>query len=88
MRAVRIIVSGHVQGVGFRAFTQQRASLLNLTGWVRNLSDGSVEIHAEGDDDKVNEFLTWCRIGPRTARVDDVTAEDTRPEGFSDFKRR
>ena len=88
MRAVRIIVSGHVQGVGFRAFTQQRASQLYLAGWVRNLSDGSVEIHAEGDNDKVIEFLTWCHVGPRTARVDGVTVEDTRPEGFSDFKRR
>ncbi len=88
MRAVRVIVSGHVQGVGFRAFTQQRASLLNLTGWVRNLSDDSVEIHAEGDDDKVNEFLTWCRIGPKAARVDGVAVKDTRPEEFSDFVRR
>ena len=88
MRAVRAIVSGQVQGVGFRAFTQQRASLLYLAGWVRNRSDGSVEIHAEGDDDKVIEFLTWCRVGPRAARVDDVAVEDTKPKGFSDFKRR
>ncbi len=88
MRAVRVVVSGRVQGVGFRAAAQRQASLLGVAGWVRNLSDGSVEMHAEGDNDKVNEFLAWCRIGPSTARVDDMTMEDAFSESPLGFIRR
>lgn len=64
------------------------ASPLGLAGWVRNLSDGSVEMHVEGEDEKVGEFLGWCHIGPRAARVDNVVAEDIQPDGFSSFVRR
>jgi acylphosphatase len=88
VKAVRVVVSGHVQGVGFRAAAQRRASLLGVAGWVKNLPDGSVEMHAEGDDENVGEFLSWCREGPSAARVDEMSVEDTFAEDPSGFVRR
>jgi len=88
VRAVRVVVSGRVQGIGFRAAAQRRASLLGVSGWVRNLSDGSVEVHAEGDDEIVGEFLAWCRMGPGAARVDEISVVDTVVEDLSGFVRR
>ncbi len=64
-----MIVSGRVQGVSFRARTQITAEALGLTGWVRNLPDGSVEAVFEGPKDKVREMVEWCRRGPRMAEV-------------------
>jgi len=75
---VHIIVSGIVQGVFFRAHTQQVARSLRLTGWVRNLSDGRVEIVAQGPKDALDKLVEWCRHGPSMSRVDktDVQWED------------
>jgi acylphosphatase len=61
-----------VQGVFFRAETRDRARSLGLTGWVRNAADGSVEGVFEGEDERVESMVEWCRRGPRGARVDDV----------------
>ena len=67
--AVHIIVHGQVQGVYFRASAQARASELGLTGWVRNLSNGTVEAHAEGDQGALDHFVEWCQKGPSSAKV-------------------
>lgn len=72
---VRIVVSGRVQGVFFRASTRSAARRLDLAGWVRNREDGSVEITAEGERDNLNELVRWCRKGPEDARVDEVEVE-------------
>ena len=69
---VRAIVRGRVQGVGFRASTQQEARLLGLSGWVRNLPDGAVELEAEGPRAAVQELLSWCAKGPLGAFVSRV----------------
>lgn len=69
---IRILVRGRVQGVFFRASTQERAEELGLTGWVRNLADGTVEAVAEGSRDKLDKLVEWCRTGPPKARVTDV----------------
>jgi acylphosphatase len=88
MKAVHIIVVGYVQGVGFRSNTQRQASKLGLSGWVRNLPDGSVEIHAEGDDAALGEFVEWCRGGPSDAIVEVVSVDWVPTEGrFSGFAR-
>lgn len=79
--ARRLLVSGRVQGVGFRWFAIEIASLENVTGWVGNLPDGSVEILAEGDADAVERFERAVRRGPSRARVDDVTTELMAPTG-------
>ncbi len=69
---VHLKVTGRVQGVGFRASTRRRARDLGLTGWVKNLVDGSVEAVAEGNEDDLKKLITWCKNGPRRARVDEV----------------
>ena len=75
MRRVRAIVSGRVQGVSYRASTVEAAEARNLTGWVRNLPDGRVELEAQGDTAQVDSLLDWCRQGPPAARVDGVDTE-------------
>ncbi|MBS7619366.1 acylphosphatase [Candidatus Bathyarchaeota archaeon] len=71
MMRVHIYVSGRVQGVFYRSSTQKKARELSITGWVKNLEDGRVEIVAEGEEDKLKKFIEWCRIGPVMARVED-----------------
>jgi len=70
-----IVVRGTVQGVSFRWYTRRQATALGLTGWVRNLPDGSVEIVAEGERDRLAELAAWARTGPSEAEVEAVRAE-------------
>lgn len=70
MQTVRIVLSGRVQGVGFRAWTERRARELGLSGWVRNLRDGTVEALFHGPTDVVQEMIGHCRRGPARARVE------------------
>lgn len=84
--AVRLIISGRVQGVFFRVETQKAASRCGVTGWVKNRPDGTVEAYAEGLKTDIEKLVTWCREGPPMARVDhvDVTWETYRGE-FTGF---
>ncbi len=79
MRRVRAIVTGRVQGVSFRASTAHEARRLGVVGWVRNRDDGSVELEAEGPDDRVAALLAWCEHGPPAARVDRVAVDERTP---------
>jgi acylphosphatase len=79
--ARRFLVSGRVQGVGFRYFIQDAAAREGVTGWVRNLPDGGVEAHAEGEREAVLRLERAIRSGPRGARVDTVTVDDELPTG-------
>lgn len=72
-----IIVRGHVQGVGYRYFCQARAARLNLTGWVSNLADSSVALHAEGERGSIEALIDELRVGPRAAAVTDVVVKWT-----------
>jgi acylphosphatase len=72
MRRVKILVTGRVQGVYFRLFTQNKAKHFSINGHARNLPDGRVEIVAEGDNITIEKFIKWCHKGPATARVDHV----------------
>ena len=72
---VQLRVIGRVQGVGFRYFVQTRATSLGLRGWVRNESDGSVLLLAEGDPDSLARLLKAVGVGPRGARVDHTVTE-------------
>lgn len=83
--AVQVRVTGRVQGVSFRWYTQQQARHLGVAGWVRNDPDGSVLLHAEGPDDAVDALVSWCRQGPATARVRDVAVRPAAPSGLADF---
>jgi acylphosphatase len=87
LTARRYVISGRVQGVGFRFFARDAARLDGIRGRVRNLDDGTVEIHAEGDAEAVLRFERAIRRGPRGARVDDVLVEAAPPTpGFADFR--
>ena len=79
---VRLFISGTVQGVSYRASTQEQAQKRGIVGWVRNLQDGRVEAVAQGSKDKVAELVTWCRTGPPAAKVEmvEVNAEDVGDE--------
>ena len=85
MRA-HVIVRGRVQGVGFRYDASVRARSLGVGGWVRNLSDGTVEAVFEGPGDRVESLLDWCRRGPAGARVDAVETEREPPAGEAEFR--
>ncbi len=76
-----VYVSGYVQGVGFRYSAVRKANNLGVCGWVRNLRDGRVELHIEGDEADVNEMVEWCSHGPRGATVSDVETETCSPSG-------
>ena len=81
---VHLIVIGKVQGVYFRHNTQIVASLQNVTGWVRNLEGGQVEVVLEGDETNVDHVIKWCKIGPPGSRVENV---DVRYENYTgEFK--
>lgn len=70
-----VIISGDVQGVGFRFHTRIKARNLGLKGFVRNLDSGDVEAVFEGEEDKVKEIIDWCKKGPDSALVKDVKVE-------------
>ena len=67
-----LLINGQVQGVGYRISARNVAEGLGLTGWVRNIADGRVEITAEGDIELLEQLVTWAKQGPRYAKVDDV----------------
>jgi acylphosphatase len=79
--ARRIAVTGRVQGVGFRYFVQEAADREGITGYVRNLPDGSVEAYVEGEAEAVTRIERAIRMGPRGARVDEVNVDEQEPAG-------
>lgn len=83
--AVELHVTGRVQGVSYRAATQQEAERLGVTGWVRNEPDGSVAVHAEGEPVAVDALVSWCRRGPAGSRVRDVAVREARVAGHREF---
>ena len=88
MLRYEITVTGNVQGIGYRYFVEREAQKLTLTGWVRNLSNGDVEIMAEGEKDILENFISILKTKHRWARIDDVKIIKTEisKKEFSDFK--
>lgn len=84
---VHMIVIGLVQGVGFRYFTFKRARELGVTGYVKNLPDGTVEIEAEGERGQLEELIEALKVGPRSAVVNDLRVSwDTSDEKYNQFR--
>lgn len=81
----KIKVSGRVQGVYYRASTKAVADQLRISGWIKNLADGSVYIEAEGETFFMGQFLEWCEEGPSGARVEAIEKEAGELQGFSNF---
>jgi len=80
------VVRGKVQGVGFRYFARKRAEVHGVSGFVRNLPDGSVEVHAEGAAEALSVFEADLRRGPSFGRVDDASVTSIKPRGFEGFE--
>jgi len=78
-RCLRVMVHGRVQGVGFRYYTRLEAERLGLTGWVRNLADGTVEVQICGGREALSTMCAWLRHGPVTANVRDIAISEGEP---------
>lgn len=87
MKAVRVKVHGRVQGVYYRASARSEGARLGLRGWVRNMSDGTVALHLQGEPAVVDAMLGWCRTGPPAARVGRLDVTDAEPDvSLHDFE--
>ncbi len=76
MKGTHVIVQGRVQGVFFRDYTTRQAKQYNLTGWVRNLQDGSVEALLFGGSDNINDMLSWLKTGSPQSKVTKISTEE------------
>ncbi len=85
MRRVHVLVSGDVQGVGYRYTMRMVARDAGASGWVRNLRDGRVEAEVEGADEQIDEVLAWMAEGPPGSRVDAAQVTDAAPTGSAGF---
>ena len=89
MKQANLLISGFVQGVGYREFVKSKARKLGLTGWVRNLSDNRVEVLAQGEQDSLKRFIKICENGPFLADVKNIAIEWQDPqEQFESFDKR
>ena len=86
MRRLHVFISGRVQGVFFRIFTQKKAESLGLSGWARNLPDGRVEAVFEGESEMIKQILNWCDQGSPASQVDKVERLEEEPEGLKGFE--
>jgi len=85
VKSARIIVTGRVQGVGYRMWAERTASALGIRGWVRNRADRSVELLAIGDDGAVDALIEACGQGPRHAEVSGVSVSNASDDGSIGF---
>ena len=86
VKHVKLKIFGRVQGVLFRASAKREAEKLGVAGFIRNESDGSIYIEAEGHESNLNKFLKWCGYGPIMAKVVRVETEEGPVKHFTDFK--
>ncbi|KKS64612.1 acylphosphatase [Candidatus Daviesbacteria bacterium RIFCSPLOWO2_01_FULL_43_38] len=86
LKHINIKIYGNVQGVGFRQAIKAKADSLNITGYTRNIPNGSVYVESEGEEGNLNKLVEWCNDGPETAEVDSVKVEDGQIKEFDDFK--
>ncbi|HJQ18161.1 MAG TPA: acylphosphatase [Allosphingosinicella sp.] len=88
MASRRLLISGRVQGVFYRAWTERNARALGLGGWVRNLANGDVEVLATGADAAIAELIRRCWQGPQRAQVRDIKIEEADAEPVEGFRQR
>ena len=84
--AIQIIVYGRVQGVWFRAGSKERAGELGIFGWVKNMPEGTVEIHAEGEKSQLENFIAWCHKGTAAANVISLDINPISLKNFTSFE--
>ncbi len=86
MKCVHLIVFGKVQGVFFRDNTRRKSIELGLKGYTKNLADGTVEVVAQGDEDKINELIEFIKNNPGASNVEGVKLRHKEPENFKNFE--
>lgn len=86
LRHYNITVKGKVQRVSFRVWAQGKAASLGLTGFVKNLHNGDVYIEAEGEDEKVHQFIDWCYVGSPLSKVTEVISEEQTLKNLETFE--
>jgi acylphosphatase len=86
MSTVHLLIKGRVQGVFYRATAKEVAQALDLKGWVRNTSEGNVEVIASGSEKAIQQFIDWCRKGPDKAVVTSLNVTSIKEETFHDFR--
>jgi acylphosphatase len=86
IRHYNITVKGRVQRVSFRVWAQGKAVSLGLTGYVKNLHNGDVYIEAEGEEEKVNQFIDWCYVGSPLSKVTEVISEEQTVKNMETFE--
>jgi acylphosphatase len=86
MPTIHLIITGQVQGVFYRATAKEVADRIGIKGWVKNTSEGNVEIMATATEEELRQFVEWCRKGPRKAVVDDVKEKPKEEERFERFE--
>lgn len=84
-KSINIVIKGKVQGVWFRVSTLEQAKRLELNGFVKNIKDGSVYVEAEGDSNKIEEFISWCKKGPENAVVEELIFSEQKSKDFTNF---
>ena len=85
MKSISILITGKVQGVGFRYFVLNKAIELHIAGFVRNNRDGSVYLEAEGTEESINLLIFWCSRGPVRARIEQTIIEAVPFNGYKEF---
>ena len=86
MQTVHLVIKGKVQGVFFRASTKEKANELGIKGWVKNMPGGNVEVLATGTKDQLENFIGWCKRGPKHATVSDVIVTHAEETFFNEFR--
>ena len=87
MIAVHVSIYGEVQGTGFRSWAKEQAEKFSLSGWTRKASDGSIEMFAQGEEEKINDFVSLCWDGPNMAFIDEVLVKDANSDdSISNFE--
>ena len=82
---VHLLIKGKVQGVFYRASAKDVAEQLCINGWIRNTKEGDVEAIVSGEENRIKEFIEWCKKGPRKAEVIKVTVTEKENEEFKNF---
>jgi len=85
-KSIYLVISGRVQGVGFRCFAEHKAVEFNITGWVKNTTDGKVEIEAAGEPENLSVFIEWMKTGPTRAIIKTISVSEITPSRtFTNF---
>ncbi len=85
MKTIHLLIKGKVQGVFYRATAKKVAEQLGINGWIKNTKEGNVEVIVTGNEERLNEFLNWCKQGPKDAKVTEVVLTTKNPEAFNGF---